>query len=104
MNLKELFRNARDGSFLLSDTTGFALCPYSHVQNDALMEWTVTHNNNSLLVAVQVFINDELYEPEDIVINSLDQFTIKFSEPVAGRVNFIVQRADINACGVVTVT
>ena len=103
MNLKELFKNLKDGKYVISETSEFTLCAYTHEQFHPLREWSVNHYNNSTLVAVQVFVDDELIDPDQIVINSPDRFTIKFLEPTAGRVNFVIHTTNED-CGILVVT
>ena len=104
MNLRELFRNIKTKELEIGNPDGKVICPYTHVQTDPLIEWNVNHSNNSLLLAVQVYVDDILVEPDAIVIDTLNRFTVKFLEPTVGRVNFVILRTDNGECGDIVVT
>jgi hypothetical protein len=92
MILRQFFKNRADGTNLLADEAGLNLCGYTFEQTTASDTWVALHNNDSTILAVQVYIDDILVEPQDIIINNSNKFTITFSEEVTGIVNFLVYK------------
>ena len=87
--LRELFRNRADGTDVITEGGASSIVGYSFEQASATRLWVVRHQNNSLILGIQVYINSELVEPDDITIVSSNTFEVRFSEPVVGIVNFL---------------
>jgi hypothetical protein len=101
MDLKQLYKNVITGESILLDPKESTMCPYSEIFTP-LTDWVVTHNNDTMLIVMQVFVNDILVDPDEVVINDGNTFTVKFGVPTAGRVNFLVYNGiGGNGCGVV---
>ena len=74
-----------------------SMCGYAFAQNVPSDTWLVVHNNNSIILGVQVYVNNILESPDEIIIRR-GSFDIKFSEPVAGVANFLIFKQG-SACG-----
>ncbi len=105
MDLKRWFKSKTDGSNFLSEDTGSVICAYEFTHIPVSDEWVINHDNDSIILAVQVFINNELIEPDEITINNSNTFTINFSIPVSGVVNFLVLKVGTGViCNEITPT
>ena len=105
MQLRRWLKSKTDGSNFLTSSMDSMLCAFSFTQIVASDTWVIQHNNNSIILAIQVYIDDELVEPDDITINDLNTFTISFSESLSGVVNFLLYKVggDIE-CVIITPT
>ncbi len=102
MQLGQWFKSKTDGSNYITVASGNSLCAYSFTQTTASTDWVIEHNNNSIIIAIQVFIDNELVEPDEIVINSPNVFTVKFSSEVSGVVNFMLYKTgSVDDCAVI---
>ena len=104
MDLRRWTKSKTDGTNILSLDTGNTLCAYSFTQEVVSDQWVINHNNDSIIIAVQVYIGGELVTPDDITINDSNTFTITFSEAVSGLVNFLVFKVGSAICGEITPT
>jgi hypothetical protein len=98
--LRQLYRNRTTGEDIITEGIVTSMCGYAFVQNSPSDTWLVVHNNNSIIFGVQVYVNNMLETPDEIIIRS-GSFDIKFSEPVAGVANFLVFKQGAE-CGVLS--
>jgi len=104
MDLRRWFKSKTDGSNFLSDNEGNTLCAFSFTQVVSSDEWVINHNNDSTIIAIQIFIGGELVEPDEIIINDSNTFTVQFSTPLTGVVNFMLFKVGTSVCVEITPT
>jgi len=99
MELIPLYRDLNTGIDTLKKTTSVPLCGYSHTQQTASDEWVLNHNNDSTILAVQIYVNRILVEPDEIILDTGSTVRIRFATPTVGEANLLVLNANFG-CGV----
>src|SRR4051812_7715001 len=90
MTLLKLYKDLQTGSFILMDKDDPILCPFQFIQSVPDTIWHVIHNRDSLNIAIQIYVNNKLVTPHDIINITPDSFDILFSIPVNGVANVAV--------------
>ena len=74
MTLGKLYLDTKSGKKVISASRSSCVIFEQYVFDDSLM-WEISHQYETMVVSVQVFVNNELVIPNDIVIE--DNATIK---------------------------
>src|SRR5229473_1070926 len=90
LQLSKLYKDIKTGSFVIFDDNDLLLCPFQFIQGIPSNIWTIVHNRHSLNIAVQVYINNQLAMPDDVIIINENSFEVHFQTPVNGFINVLL--------------
>lgn len=97
--LKQLSRQYSDGTLVAKDEQYPSFKGYQHIQHDASDVWNITHNIGSNYT-INVFVNNELVSPSEIVVTDNCNIVLYFNRMVSGFANLIFLVDDKDGCTV----
>lgn len=97
-NLQPLFYDFISNEYTSKNRGENGICAFQFIQDTAASSWSINHNLKFRLCKVNVFSDNELVIPDNVIVSSENTIIIRFEEPVSGIANILYYTSNAIEC------